>query len=77
MITMPFGCGLQLALGSMYWMAVQIPMGIGNFERNGRPIVEYRDYGPCAAAMWPFRQITVTTCREFGYNLQEWLNILC
>jgi len=29
-------------------------MGSGNFLGKGRPIVKYRQYGPCAAAMRPF-----------------------
>jgi len=29
-------------------------MGSDNFEGEGRPIVKYRDYRPCAAAMRPF-----------------------
>ena len=40
---------------------VHIPMGRGDFERGkGQPIIKYRDYRPCVAAMQPFCQITVT-----------------
>ena len=30
------------------------PTGRGSFGENGRPIVKYRDYCPCATAMRPF-----------------------
>ena len=41
-------------IGTMYETGSRSPMGRGNFEGEGRPILKYRDYCPCAAAMRPF-----------------------
>jgi len=41
------------------------PIGRGSFEGKGQPIVKCRDYHPCAAAMRPFCQISLTICLVF------------
>jgi len=42
-IEMPFGLRTQVGPGNHALDGVQIPMGRGTFEEEGRPIVKYRD----------------------------------
>ena len=52
------GCGREWAQGRNHVLVIRCgsksPMGMGNFEGKGWPIVKCREYRPCAAAMRPF-----------------------
>jgi len=43
LIEMPFGLRTRVGPKNHILDGVQIPMGMGNFEMEGRPIVKYRE----------------------------------
>jgi len=67
-----FRCGLGWAQETVLDGDTDQPMQMGNFGENGQSVLKYRDSlpravqewlsHPCAVAMWPFCQITLTTC---------------
>jgi len=66
-----FGCELRLAIGTMFWRGPDPPWEEVILRGKGRLIVKYKDSRPCAVAMRPFCQITLTTCYYTGGRAQN------